>query len=178
MGAAAWERPATEAERARMRGALGEALHAGALGLSTSVMDTDRKNRLVPSRLADDRELRALVETCRGRIWQINIASKGATSDEGRAAAIAELDRYAEWSRQLETLATWSPLVVAPGDKVTWRRLQEFSGDRSDSLLAQVCPQSFCSTISFDGPSYASMVDGWARLLASRVGRTRWVGPT
>ena len=56
MGPAAWERAATDGERARMREALAEALHVGALGLSTSVMDTDRQNRRVPSRLADDTE--------------------------------------------------------------------------------------------------------------------------
>lgn len=61
MGADAWERPATDAERAELCAVLDDALAAGALGLSTSVMDTDRDNRLVPSRLADDAELEAMV---------------------------------------------------------------------------------------------------------------------
>jgi N-acyl-D-aspartate/D-glutamate deacylase len=61
MGADAWERAATDAERAQLCAVLDEALAAGALGLSTSVMDTDRDNRLVPSRRADDAELEALV---------------------------------------------------------------------------------------------------------------------
>ena len=40
---------------------LDTALAAGALGLSTSVMDTDRDNRPVPSRQADDAEFAALI---------------------------------------------------------------------------------------------------------------------
>jgi N-acyl-D-aspartate/D-glutamate deacylase len=141
-----------------------DALDNGAIGVSTTrgSNHTDAFGDPVPSRQASDEELAALVEMCAGRIWQINIAAKGATSERGRAAAIAELALYDQWSRQFGTIATWSPLVVAPGDKETWRRLQEFSGERADRLLAQVCPQAFCSTISFDGPSYASMVDGWA----------------
>ncbi len=60
MGDDAWERVATEAERDRMAAVLDGALAPGALGLSTSVMDTDRSNRLAPSRLADDAEFGAL----------------------------------------------------------------------------------------------------------------------
>ena len=56
MGADAWERAATAAERAEMARVLGEGLAAGAFGLSTSLMDLDRHNRLVPSRMADDHE--------------------------------------------------------------------------------------------------------------------------
>ena len=58
MGKEAWERPATERERAALCSLLDEALAAGAIGLSTTTMDLDRNNRLVPSRLADDDELR------------------------------------------------------------------------------------------------------------------------
>lgn len=58
---AAWERAATAAEREQLCAVLDDALAAGALGLSTSVMDTDRENRPVPSRQADDAEFAALV---------------------------------------------------------------------------------------------------------------------
>jgi N-acyl-D-amino-acid deacylase len=61
MGPDAWERPATVTERAALCQVLDEALSAGAIGLSTTAMDTDRNNRLVPSRLADDSELLDLI---------------------------------------------------------------------------------------------------------------------
>ncbi len=62
MGDDAWERPATAAERDELCAVLDTALAAGALGLSTSVMDTDRGNRPVPSRQADDAEFAALID--------------------------------------------------------------------------------------------------------------------
>lgn len=62
MGDEAWERPATDAERARIAAVLDGALRAGALGFSTTFMDTDRENREVPSRKADDAELGAIID--------------------------------------------------------------------------------------------------------------------
>lgn len=62
MGLEAWERAATAEEVARMAALLDEALAAGALGLSSNLMDHDGENRPVPSLQADDAELRALFE--------------------------------------------------------------------------------------------------------------------
>jgi len=61
MGDDAWTRAATADERSRMAGVLDDALTIGGLGFSTTFMDTDRDNREVPSRRADDAELDALV---------------------------------------------------------------------------------------------------------------------
>ena len=46
---------------------LADSLAAGALGLSTSFVDQDRHGHAVPSRAADDDELRALIEVARQR---------------------------------------------------------------------------------------------------------------
>jgi N-acyl-D-amino-acid deacylase len=62
MGDDAWTRPATEAERHQLAALLDDALTAGGLGLSTTFMDTDRNNRDVPSRVADDAEFGALLD--------------------------------------------------------------------------------------------------------------------
>jgi N-acyl-D-aspartate/D-glutamate deacylase len=67
MGDEAWTRAATGAERERIAGLLRECLDAGAVGLSTSLADVDARGRPVPSRRADDEELRALAELLRGR---------------------------------------------------------------------------------------------------------------
>jgi N-acyl-D-amino-acid deacylase len=61
MGDEAWERTATPAERAAIAETLDRALDVGGLGFSTTEMDTDRDNREVPSRRADDEELDAVV---------------------------------------------------------------------------------------------------------------------
>ena len=61
MGREAWERPANATERERIASLLDEALRHGSLGLSSNWFDTDRNRELVPSRLADDAELDALM---------------------------------------------------------------------------------------------------------------------
>jgi N-acyl-D-aspartate/D-glutamate deacylase len=60
MGTAAWERAATTAEIAQMAELLEDALGAGALGLSSNVMDHDAKGRPVPTLRAEDAEWTAL----------------------------------------------------------------------------------------------------------------------
>ncbi len=62
LGMEAWERAATADEIQLMASMLDEALSAGALGLSTNLMDHDGEDRPVPSMHADDAELRALFE--------------------------------------------------------------------------------------------------------------------
>ncbi len=62
MGMDAWQRAATPEELAQMCRDLEDALSAGALGLSTNLMDHDGADRPVPSLLAADDELRVLFE--------------------------------------------------------------------------------------------------------------------
>ena len=62
MGPDAWERTATDDERAQLVALLDESMAAGAFGFSTSYFDADAQSRPVPSRLADDAEREALVE--------------------------------------------------------------------------------------------------------------------
>ncbi|HEX7054595.1 MAG TPA: amidohydrolase family protein [Burkholderiales bacterium] len=63
MGEAATERAATGEEISRMKRLVAEALHAGAVGFSTSTSPAHNgaEGKPMPSRLADENELRALV---------------------------------------------------------------------------------------------------------------------
>jgi N-acyl-D-amino-acid deacylase len=61
MGQAAWERAATPTEIARMADLLEDALAAGALGMSSNLLDYDRHERPLPSFLAEDEEWLALM---------------------------------------------------------------------------------------------------------------------
>ncbi len=61
MGLDAWERAATPEEIGRMAGMLDEAMRAGAMGMSSNLMDHDGEDRPVPTLLADDAEFRALM---------------------------------------------------------------------------------------------------------------------
>ncbi len=62
MGMEAWERAATPAEVERIAELLDDALSAGALGMSTNLMDHDGQDRPVPSLHADDAEFQALFD--------------------------------------------------------------------------------------------------------------------
>lgn len=61
MGADAWERSATDDERASIAALLDASVAAGAFGFSTSFFDADARSRPVPSRLADAAEHDALL---------------------------------------------------------------------------------------------------------------------
>lgn len=61
MGQEAWSRAATADEIARMCDLLDDALSAGAMGLSSNFLDYDKHERPLPSQLADDAELEALL---------------------------------------------------------------------------------------------------------------------
>jgi N-acyl-D-amino-acid deacylase len=61
MGLDAWKRTATPAEIQEMCDLLDDALSAGALGLSSNLLDYDKWERPVPSQVADDAEWAALM---------------------------------------------------------------------------------------------------------------------
>lgn len=63
LGMDAWERAATPAEIAQMVILLRDALDAGAMGMSSNLMDHDGSDRPVPSLQADDAEWVVLAET-------------------------------------------------------------------------------------------------------------------
>ena len=62
LGMEAWDRPANAEERVVMAKMLDAALAAGALGLSTNLLDHDGENRPIPSLMADDEEFAALFD--------------------------------------------------------------------------------------------------------------------
>ncbi|MBY8823531.1 N-acyl-D-amino-acid deacylase family protein [Sphingomonas colocasiae] len=61
MGMDAWTRVATQDEIRQMCALLEDAIDAGALGMSSNLMDHDSKDRPVPSLVADDAEWSALI---------------------------------------------------------------------------------------------------------------------
>src|SRR5688572_22713915 len=79
MGEAATERPATEAEIGLMKSLLLEAMKAGAVGFSTSTSPAHNGEggKPMPSRLADEKELRALVGCLRDAGRGVFMLTKG-----------------------------------------------------------------------------------------------------
>lgn len=107
MGMAAWERAATAEEIQRMATLLDDALEAGALGLSSNLMDHDGEDRPVPSLQADDAEFRALFEVIArhpGTSFQVIV-------DTFRnMAAPEQLQRLARLSDGLNIRVQWGGL--------------------------------------------------------------------
>jgi len=62
MGLEAWDRVATPAEIQAMADHLEAGMRAGALGLSTNLLDHDSEDRPVPTMKADDAEFQALID--------------------------------------------------------------------------------------------------------------------
>ncbi|MCM3886084.1 amidohydrolase family protein [Frankia sp. R82] len=104
LGLDAWNRAATAAEAAEMAALLDDALAAGAMGLSTNFFDYDRRERPLPSQLADDAELRALLEVL-GRypgatfevITDIFMRNTAAATVERLGAIAAETNVRMQW---------------------------------------------------------------------------------
>ena len=117
MGDDAWTRAATVDERAQLAAVLAESLAAGALGLSTSFIDQDRHGHAVPSRAADDDELRALIDVLGGA--------------PGHPRVLEFLPWIKETERQLVDIDRVARWCGAAGVSCTWNQLAENSRDPS-----------------------------------------------
>jgi N-acyl-D-aspartate/D-glutamate deacylase len=133
LGDAAWERPATADEVARMAVMLDDGLRAGALGLSMNHFDKDRTLRPVPGFFADDAELLALFEVVArhpGATVQVITRFNDPEHD------VADGERFAALARRAGVRGQWPgmPMAVRDADRreVVWdahRRIQAGGGD-------------------------------------------------
>ena len=167
MGDDAWDRAATPDERERLAAVLAESLAAGALGLSTSFVDTDRHAHAVPSRAADADEFVALIDVL------------------GRAPGGARVLEFLPWikdiDRQLDDIERVARWCGARGVACTWNQLAQNSRDpsRAERLIeqahqlhadgcrvyAQVSPRPFNLNVSFDQSPAFIAVPAWSRLI-------------
>jgi N-acyl-D-amino-acid deacylase len=166
MGDRARGQAATAADRAALATELSASLAAGAVGFATSrgPNHVDAFGEPVPSRFADDDELRALVAVCRGRVWQINVETKFSGDAQG---LIAEVDQYASWSEAAGARLSWTPLHAEPGTTV-WREVMarnEVLNKRCNLVVApQVAASPITTVFRFDEFSYLAFVPGWSAL--------------
>ena len=105
MGMDAWERAATAEEIKQIAEHLEDALAAGALGMSTNLMDHDGEDRPVPSLLADDAEFIALfkvLEKYPRATMQVVVDSLM------RMTAADQMDRMASLSEGINIRVQWA----------------------------------------------------------------------
>jgi N-acyl-D-aspartate/D-glutamate deacylase len=141
MGDAAVERAATDDELARMRDLVREAMHAGAIGFSTSESPTHffGSGVPVPSRVAPREEFlalaRVLAELGRGIVEVAPLNLLGAADDK-----LADQAFYAEVARAAGRPVTWAPLLANPFDPSGALRVIEAAG-AAQRAGAWVVPQ-------------------------------------
>ncbi|MFC4594519.1 N-acyl-D-amino-acid deacylase family protein [Sphingobium tyrosinilyticum] len=105
MGLDAWDREANSAEIAAMAELLEDALQAGAIGMSSNLMDRDRQNRPIPTKLANDEEWLALLKVLArypGAMLQVMVDTVRDLNGAEQLAHLGELNREAgariQWS--------------------------------------------------------------------------------
>lgn len=154
MGDAAVERAATPDELGRMQDIVRQAMHAGAIGFSTSESPTHffGSGTPVPSRVAPRDEIvalsRVLAELGRGIIEVAPLHLIGATDDK-----LADQEFYVEVARASGRPVTWAPLLANPFDPAGALTLIEASA-AAQRRGAAVYPQVGCRPlevrVSFD----------------------------
>jgi N-acyl-D-aspartate/D-glutamate deacylase len=140
MGDDGYEREATDDELQRMQQVIAEALEAGAAGFATSSSTTHSGagGKPVPSRLADLRELRALLEPLQQARWGVAALLPGETIKHDD---VYDLQRVA--GRPL----TWTALLTIKG--YPWHERIIEANTAARAAGAQVWPQVSCRPLVF-----------------------------
>jgi N-acyl-D-amino-acid deacylase len=145
MGDAATERAATPAEVAKMRALVLQALRAGAIGFATSTSPAHNgaEGRPMPSRLADEAELAALVGTLGEHGRGLFMLTKGGHT------AMEFLERLAAESRRPVVVAALLHSSTAPDAVFADMRAIAAANARGHRLLGAVscCPLSMDFTL-------------------------------
>jgi N-acyl-D-amino-acid deacylase len=140
MGDAGYESEATDDELRRMQQVISEALDAGAAGFASSSSPTHSgvHGRPVPSRLADMREMRALLEPLQQAHWGVVALLPGETIKHDD---VFELQRVA--GRPL----TWTALLTVKGYPWHEKIMKQNVAARAEG--GEVWPQVSCRPLVF-----------------------------
>jgi len=150
MGEASQQRPATDAELARMCALVGEAVRAGAHGLSLSHLDVDEEMRPVPSRYADLREKVALARAAVEAGGSVLETVPPAGDPEEFRATVEELGTI---SRESGILCMLQPILYYPPQPDLWERSLgwiEREWERGGRVLGQSSPRPFDQNLRLD----------------------------
>ncbi len=165
MGEDAWERAATEQERAGIAALLDECLAAGAFGMSSSLgFDEDRRKRPVPSRIADDAELGTLMDVVaqRRRVVQFIPA---ATHGQMRR----DVRRMIGLTASRDVVSTFIGIFFEENHPERAVEMLDWIGDeqrRGLRMYPQISPRSFDIRVNWNGGmSFFALPEGWHRFV-------------
>lgn len=167
MGPDAWDRASTAAEQAAMARLLAAAMAGGAWGLSTSHLDVDAHGRPVPSRIADDTEVDALLDVlgaCGRGLVEIVPALLDAQDQSALLEALAR--RCAGRGLPL----TWTGFAVAgnPANALRWVELARRLQSESVPFYPQLSPRTVDFRLNWQSSMmFMSMPKGWHRVVAA-----------
>jgi N-acyl-D-amino-acid deacylase len=140
MGEAAYERPATPEELARMQGVVAEAMAAGAMGFASSASPTHNGDggRPVPSRVADVEELSAL-------LVPLHDAGKGVVAL--LPGGVIKNHELFGIQRDVGRPITWTALLTVKGYPYHEKVVADNDAAREDGI--EVWPQVSCRPLVF-----------------------------
>ncbi len=168
MGPDAWSRPATADERAAMAALLSAAVSAGAWGLSTSHLDVDSHGRRVPSRIADDAEVDALLDVLgRAERGVVEIVPDVLSAED----QFAQLEHLGRRCAQRGIPLTWTGFAIAGRDpEGSFRHLEGARRLQAESipLYPQLSPRTVDFRLNWDSSMmFMSMPGSWHRVIAA-----------
>ncbi|SNQ46815.1 Amidohydrolase 3 [Frankia canadensis] len=174
MGAQAWERAATPAERAEMARVLDASLAAGALGLSSSMgFDEDRDKRPVPSRLADDAEYEALFDVLAAHRRTVQFIP----AQTGGWAMRADVERMGRLCSPRDLTHTWIGIFHDSDHPHSATRNLDFALDLQKQgihTLPQISPRTLDIRVNWQGGmSWYALVEGWHRAVQASPAEKR-----
>jgi N-acyl-D-aspartate/D-glutamate deacylase len=167
MGQEAWEREATEDECRQLAALLESCLRDGAFGLSTSFLDRDENNRLVPSQFADDAEFGSLLDVLGASRRVVEFVPDFTRQPDGTTEGIV---RMAALCGPRNVVATWNLLTFqAQDDGRLGRQLLELTERQQAAgvlIFPQVSPRSFDLKINWDASlSFMGLPEGWHQII-------------
>jgi N-acyl-D-aspartate/D-glutamate deacylase len=155
---AAFSRVATDDELAEIRRTMREALDAGAIGISTSQAPSHQGpfGKPVPSRFADERELRALLET---------LAELGRGIIEITYGPLLEIEDVARLSAEYGVRVTWGSVIPGlfggPGSAM---EMLERGAAAGGDLWPQTSTRFITTQMSMENPYQWSRVPAFSEI--------------
>jgi N-acyl-D-aspartate/D-glutamate deacylase len=163
MGAEATERAATDEEIAKMAALVREAMAAGAVGFASSTAEAHNGEggTPMPSRLADDKELRTLVRAMGESGAGVYMLTKGSKT------SIPYLEEIAVEARRPVVIAALFHSNTNPTAAFTWLTQVNEARARGHQLVAQTscCPLSMDFT--FKSPYLFESMQAWKPAMAA-----------
>jgi N-acyl-D-aspartate/D-glutamate deacylase len=173
LGDDAWMRASTREETDRISALLDECLAVGAFGMSTSLgFDEDRSGRPVPSRLADDVELDALIErlASRSRILQF-------IPTPGFGRLKRDVSRIASLTGPRGVVSTWINIFYDAASPDLANDLLDFASALQESgvpTYPQVSPRPLDIQVNWNGGmAFGKMPDAWHPMVQAGASEKR-----